>query len=90
MKACSVRVSIPPTGQGVARSVALHVRVDRDWRLSGHAKPFYQLLGAIDGQRRLPLRQEYEVCVGMLAPPLTKSTGPLLSTVVKDLGNLPS
>ena len=28
------------TGQGVPSSVAQHVSVDREWQLSGHAKPF--------------------------------------------------
>ena len=36
--------------------------------LSGHAKPFNQLLGAVDGKRRLALGQEHEVGVRMLAP----------------------
>jgi len=55
------------TGQGVPSSVAQHVSVDREWQLSGHAKPFYQLLGAVDGKGRLSLGQEHEVRVRMLA-----------------------
>ncbi len=39
----------PAAGQGVPGSVAQHVSVDREWQLSGHAKPFNQLLGTVDG-----------------------------------------
>ena len=56
------------TGQGVPSSVAQHVSVDREWQLSGHAKPFNQLLGTVDRKRRLTLGQKHEVGVGMLAP----------------------
>ena len=37
------------TRQGVASSVPQHVSMDREWQLSSHAKPFYKLLGTIDG-----------------------------------------
>ena len=41
---------IDSTGrQGVASGVAEHVGVDREWQPSGLAKPFYELLCAIDG-----------------------------------------
>ena len=33
-----------------------HVGMDREWQLSGHAQPFNQLLGAVDGKGRLPFR----------------------------------
>jgi hypothetical protein len=42
------------------------VGVDREWQLSGLAKPFYELLSAVYGKRSFPLGQEHEVCVGML------------------------
>src|ERR1700756_1051418 len=42
--------------QGVSGSVPQHVGVDLEWQLSGFAKPFNQLLGTVDGKRRLPLR----------------------------------
>jgi hypothetical protein len=29
--------------------------MDREWQLCGHAKPFNQLLGAVDGEWRLAL-----------------------------------
>ena len=54
--------------QGVASSMPQHVSVDREWQLSGRPKPFNQLLGAVDGKRSLPLGQEHEICVRMLAP----------------------
>ena len=54
--------------QGVSRSMAQHVSMDRERQLSGHAQPFYELLGTIDGEGRLALRQEHEICMGMLAP----------------------
>ena len=34
--------------QGVASSMAQHVSMDREWQLSGLAKPFYELLSAVD------------------------------------------
>src|SRR5215831_14615323 len=34
--------------QGVASRMPEHVGMDREWQLSGHAKPFNQLLRAID------------------------------------------
>ena len=43
----------PATSQGIPSSVAQHVSVDREWQLSGHAKPFNQLLGTIDGRGAL-------------------------------------
>jgi hypothetical protein len=55
-------------GQGVPGSTAQHAGVDREWQLSRPAKPFYQLLGAVDGQGRLAPGQEYEVRMRMLAP----------------------
>jgi hypothetical protein len=42
--------------------------MDPEWRPSGLAKPFYELLRTVDGQRCLPLGQEYEVSKGMLTP----------------------
>ena len=33
--------------QGVSRSVAQHVSMDLEWQLSGHAEPFYELLGTV-------------------------------------------
>jgi len=33
--------------QGVASSMPQHVRMDREWQLSGLAKPFYELLRAV-------------------------------------------
>jgi hypothetical protein len=42
--------------QRVAGSVPQHVSMGREWQLGGLAKPFYELLGAVDGKRRLPLR----------------------------------
>ena len=45
-----------------------HVSVDRKWQLSGLAKPFNQLLSAVDGKGSLALGQEHEVRVRMLAP----------------------
>ena len=44
-----------PASQGVPSSMAQHVSMDRDWQLSSHAKPFNQLLSAIDGKGRLAL-----------------------------------
>jgi hypothetical protein len=44
IKACSVLVSIPRAAQGVAGSMPHHVSMDREWQLSGLAKPFYELL----------------------------------------------
>jgi hypothetical protein len=38
-----------------------HVGVDREWQLSGLAKPLYELLGTVDRQRGLTLGQEHEV-----------------------------
>ena len=35
--------------QGVAGSMPQHVGMDREWQLSGLAKPFYELLCAVDG-----------------------------------------
>ena len=35
--------------QGVSSSVPQHVSVDREWQLSGLAKPFYELLSTVDG-----------------------------------------
>ena len=35
--------------QGVARPVPQHVGVDRECEAGGLAKPFYELLSAIDG-----------------------------------------
>ena len=59
------RPCIDSTGrQGVASGVPQHVSMDREWQLSGHAKPLYQLLCAIDGQRSLSLGQEHEVAWG--------------------------
>jgi hypothetical protein len=54
--------------QGVSSSVAQHVGMYLEWQLSGLAKPLYELLGTIDGEGRLALRQEHEICMGMLAP----------------------
>jgi len=56
--------------QGVASGMAQHVGMYSEWQLSGLAKPFNQLLGAIDGKRRLALGQEHKVCMRMLAPEL--------------------
>jgi hypothetical protein len=58
MKACSVLRVDPSTSQGVPRSMTQHVRMDREWQLSSHAKPLNKLLGAVDGERRLTLGQE--------------------------------
>ena len=55
-----------PSRQGVASRMPEHVGMDREWQLSGHAKPFNQLLRAIDRQRCLALGQEHEVRVRML------------------------
>jgi hypothetical protein len=47
---CLKRSCIDSTGrQGVPGSVPQHVRMDREWQFGGHAKPFYELLSAIDG-----------------------------------------
>jgi hypothetical protein len=49
---CLQRPGIDSTAcKGVPGSVPQHVSVDREWQLSGHAKPFYQLLRAVDGKR---------------------------------------
>ena len=59
------RPSIDSTGrQSVSRSMAQHVSVDLEWQICGLAKPFNQLLGAVDGKRRLTLRQEHEIRMG--------------------------
>jgi len=58
----------PSARQGVTSGMAQHVRMDREGQLSGHAKPFNQLLGAVDGQGSLALGQEHEVSVRVLAP----------------------
>ena len=42
--------------------------MNREWQLDGLAKPFYELLGAIDREGRLALGQEHEIGMGMLAP----------------------
>jgi hypothetical protein len=42
--------------------------MDRKWQLSGFAKPFYELLSAVDRKRRFPLGQEHEISVRMLTP----------------------
>jgi len=39
----------PSARQGVSSRMAQHVSMDREWQLSGRAKPFYELLGAVDG-----------------------------------------
>jgi hypothetical protein len=66
---CLQRPGIDSTSrQGVAGSVAQHVRVDWERQPSGRAKPVYELLGAVDGKGRLTLRHEHEICVKMLAP----------------------
>ena len=63
------RSGVDPAGsQGVSGGMAQHVGVDREWQLSGHAKPFNQLLGAVDRKWRLALGQEHEVGVRVLAP----------------------
>jgi hypothetical protein len=54
--------------QGVASSVTQHVGVDPEGQSSSLAKPFNQLLGAVDRKCRLAFRQEHEVCMGVLAP----------------------
>ena len=41
--------------QGVASSVPQHVSMDLERQLSGHAEPFYELLGTVDGKGRFPL-----------------------------------
>jgi len=47
---CLQRPCIDSSGrQGVASGVAQHVSMDREWQLSGLAKPFYELLSAVDG-----------------------------------------
>jgi hypothetical protein len=47
---CLQRSCIDSSGrQGVASSMSQHVSMDREWQLGGHAKPFYELLGAADG-----------------------------------------
>jgi len=38
--------------QGVASSMPQHVSMDREWQLSGLAKPFYELLSAINRKWR--------------------------------------
>jgi hypothetical protein len=35
--------------QGVTSSMTQHVSMDREWQPSGLTKPFYELLGAVDG-----------------------------------------
>jgi len=45
----------PASRQGVSGGMAQHVRMDREWQLSGLAKPFNQLLGTVDGKGRLAL-----------------------------------
>jgi hypothetical protein len=53
---CLKRTCIDPAAsQGIPGSVAQHVSVDREWQISGHAEPFNQLLGAVDGKGRLAL-----------------------------------
>jgi hypothetical protein len=42
--------------------------MDPEWHLCGLAKPFNQLLGAIDGQGSLALGQEHEVSMWVLTP----------------------
>ena len=43
------RSCIDSTGrQGVASGMSQHVGMDREWQLSGLAKPFYELLGAVE------------------------------------------
>src|SRR3954454_18951205 len=54
--------------QGVAGCMAQHVSMDREWQLSSDAKPFNQLLRAVDGKRCLALGQEHEVSMRMIAP----------------------
>ena len=36
-------------------SIPQHVSMDRESQLSGHAEPFYELLGTVDGKARFPL-----------------------------------
>jgi hypothetical protein len=38
----------PACRQGVASSMPQHVSMDWEWQLSSLAKPFYELLGAVD------------------------------------------
>ena len=54
--------------QGVSSIVPQHVSMYLERHPSGLAKPLYELLGTIDGEGRLALRQEHEICMGMLAP----------------------
>jgi hypothetical protein len=42
--------------------------MDLERQLSGHAEPFYELLGTVDGKGRLAFGQEHEVRVRMLTP----------------------
>jgi len=47
---CLQRPCIDSTSrQGVASRMAQYVSMNWEWQLSGHAKPFYELLGAVDG-----------------------------------------
>ena len=39
---------VPIVGQFITCSMTQHVSMDREWQLSSHAKPFYQLLGAVN------------------------------------------
>ena len=65
---CLERPRIDSAGRhGVASSMPQHVGVDREWQLGSLAKPFYELLRTIHGWRGLPLGQEYEVGMWMLA-----------------------
>jgi hypothetical protein len=57
-----------PSRQGVASSMPQHVGMDREGQLGGLAKPFYELLRAIHGERSFPLGQEHEVGMWMLPP----------------------
>jgi hypothetical protein len=52
MNACSVLVSTSTRRQGVTSRVPQHVSMNREWQLSGLAKPFYKLLSAVDRKRR--------------------------------------
>jgi hypothetical protein len=46
------RPAIDSTGrQGLAINMPQHVRKDREWQLSGFAKPFYELVGGVEVQK---------------------------------------
>jgi hypothetical protein len=62
------RPGIDSTGrQGVTSSMPQHVGMYPEGQFGGLAKPFYELLGAVDRKGRLALGQEHKISVRMLA-----------------------